>query len=174
VEALLFLARADSEAVLDRLEVLDMARWLPEHAKRWAGHAREADLRLEYPAGPLPVVAQMTLLGQVLENLVENAWKYSLPGTAVTVRLEGSTLGVALSVVDQGCGIDPADLPHVFDPFYRAAEARRAGKAGAGLGLAVCGRIATALGGDLAAWSEPGAGSRFTLRLPAIDGASCT
>jgi heavy metal sensor kinase len=167
VEALLFLARADSEAVLDRLERIDLARWLPEHATRWTGHARAADLRLEIGTDtPLLVNAQETLLGQLLDNLVENAWKYSRPGTPVAVQLEATGGHVLLTVEDQGSGISPADLPHVFDPFYRAAAARQAGKAGAGLGLAVCRRIATALGGDLTARSEPGVGSRFMLRLP--------
>jgi signal transduction histidine kinase len=106
------------------------------------------------------------LLGQLLDNLLDNACKYSEPGSPVTVRLGGSDGAVTLAVEDVGPGIDPVDLPHVFEPFYRSARARP-GRAGVGLGLAVARRIAAALGGSLAAESEPGRGARFLLRLPA-------
>jgi heavy metal sensor kinase len=169
VEALLFLARPDAEADLARLEVVDLAAWLPEQFRRWAGHPRAADLRLgPSPGGPLPVRAQPLLLGQLLENLLDNAVKYSEAGTPVTISLGRQPGVVTLTVEDAGAGIGAEDLPHVFEPFYRTAEARRRGRAGVGLGLAMVRRIASAFGGTVAAESEAGRGSRFTVRLPAV------
>ena len=84
------------------------------------------------------------LLGQLLDNLLENACKYSAAGTLITVSLLEEGGVVPLSVADTGCGIAIEDLPHVFEPFYRSAQARSQGVAGVGLGLAVAERIAHA------------------------------
>jgi heavy metal sensor kinase len=171
VEALLFLARPDAEADLARLEGVDLAAWLPEQLRRRADQARAADLRLgPSPGGPLRVRVQPLLLDQLLENLLDNALKYSEPGTPVTVFLRREPGVIALAVKDAGPGIAAEDLPHVFEPFYRTGEARRRGRAGVGLGLAMVRRIAAAFGGTVVAESEPGRGSRFTVRLPDVEG----
>jgi heavy metal sensor kinase len=167
VEMLLFLARADAEAKPADLVTVDLAAWLPGHLERWAGHPRGPDLRLKRPDGQAAWVrAQGPLLGQLVDNLVENACKYSEPGRPVTVRLGSADGVVTLAVEDEGCGIAPDDLPHVFEPFYRSADVRRLGRPGVGLGLAVARRVAAVFGGTLTAESELGRGSRFTLRLP--------
>jgi heavy metal sensor kinase len=167
VEALLFLARADAEAALPDRETIDLASWVVAHRERWSGHPRAADLVVANEAGgPLRVQAHPPLLAQLLDNLLDNACKYSEPGTPVTIRLGRESGRAALSVEDRGRGIDPADLPRLFEPFYRAPDARREGRAGTGLGLAVAQRIAQALGGSLVARGEPGRGSRFILLLP--------
>jgi heavy metal sensor kinase len=171
VEALLFLARADAEGQLAGLEVVDLARWLPEQHERWGRHARAADLRVEQASpGPCPVRAQPVLLGQLLDNLIDNAFRYSAPGTLVRVRVARDAGAAVLAVEDAGRGIAPEDLPHVFEPFYRPAAVRGGGPAGVGLGLAVVRRIAGAFGGTVGVESEPGLGSRFTLRLPVAPG----
>jgi heavy metal sensor kinase len=167
VEALLFLARADSDAVLDHVAEMDLAPWLTEHLQRRALHPRFKDLRVEFTSdGMFPIRAHPTLLGQLFDNLLENAWKYSGAGTQVKIRLEHEAGVIRISVEDEGCGIAPEDLPHIFRPFYRSSRARRAGFAGVGLGLAVCQRIAQALGGTLDVQSSEGQGTRFTLGLP--------
>jgi signal transduction histidine kinase len=112
------------------------------------------------------VHAQAPLLGQLVDNLLENAGKYSAPGTPITLRLRTEPDAVCLEVEDTGCGIAAEDIEHIFEPFYRSPEARRRGLQGVGLGLAVARRIATALGGQLSVQSEVGKGSCFTLRLP--------
>jgi signal transduction histidine kinase len=71
-----------------------------------------------------------------------------------------------VAVKDRGMGLSPEDRSHLFEPFYRSAEARRRGQPGVGLGLAVARRIAAVFGGTIAVDSEPGRGSTFTLRLP--------
>ena len=136
VEALLFLARADAEAALPDLERLDLAAWAADHLRAWSGHERAADLRLgEGDADPPSTRAHPPLLGQLLDNLLENACKYSEPGVPIVVRAWCEPDAVALAVEDRGCGIPADDLPRVFEPFYRAESTRRLGRAGAGLGL---------------------------------------
>lgn len=168
VESLLFLSRADADAPLPGLEVVDLNAWVRDYIQGWSDH-RRADLRVEYaPDGPLWARVQAPLLGQLLGNLLDNACKYSAPGTAITLRLGREPGAVTMAVEDAGTGIAAEDLPHVFEPFYRSAHARRTGRAGVGLGLAVARRIAVAFGGTLRAESEPGRGSRFLLQLPAL------
>ena len=106
------------------------------------------------------------MLGQLLDNLLENACKYSEPGTPIIVRVWGEPDAVVLAVEDLGHGIPTEDLPRIFEPFYRAESARRLGLAGVGLGLAVARRVAETHGGTITALSEPGRGSRFAVRLP--------
>jgi signal transduction histidine kinase len=167
VEALLFLARADADAAMPDPERVDLAGWAAEHLLSWSGHERAADLRLgECDAGQLWARVHRPLLGQLLDNLLENACKYSEPGTPIVIRAWSEPDGIALSVEDRGCGIPAGDLPRIFEPFYRTESAHRLGRAGVGLGLAVARRIATAHGGTITADSEPGRSSRFVVRLP--------
>ena len=169
VEALLFLGRAESEAELPEIGLLDLRPWVAAHLAGRAPHSRVADIRLDDPAGPpVWVRAHPQLLGQLLDNLVDNACKYSPPGTEIVVRAEGCDGAASLIVEDAGPGIAADDLPHVFEPFFRAAHARRMGQSGVGLGLAVARRIAEAFGGTIGAGSVPGAGSRFVVRLPLV------
>jgi signal transduction histidine kinase len=167
VEALLFLARAEAEAGLPDLERLDLAAWAAEQLRAWNGHERAADVRFEVnDKDPLWTQAHRPLLGQLLDNLIENACKYSGPGRPIIVRVWCEPSAVALAVQDRGCGISPEDLPHVFEPFYRADSARQLGHAGVGLGLAVARRIAATHGGTITAENVPGGGCRFVVRLP--------
>jgi signal transduction histidine kinase len=168
VESLLFMARAESEAGMPELEPVEMVLWLRERVScRRRGGERAGDLveRLSTEA-PVFVQVQPQLLGQALENLLDNACKYSRPGTLIVVaaRQEGGC--ALLSVEDSGCGIAPEDLPRVFEPFFRSAQSVGERVAGFGLGLAVVRGIAAAFGGTVTVASELGAGSRFELRLP--------
>jgi signal transduction histidine kinase len=171
VEALLFLARADAQAALPGLEPVDLSAWLPLHLRHWSSHARARDIRMDDPPdGPLRALLQPALLGQLLDNLLDNACKYSPPGTPIRVRLGHEPGVMTLSVEDRGMGLAPDDLAHAFEPFYRSPHARLRGTPGSGLGLAVAHRIATSLGGTIHAESVAGLGSRFTLRLPELTG----
>ena len=169
VESLLFLARADAEAGLPDLEPLDLASWVTDHLRAWSGHERAADLRLEDCNGDRPWTrAHRPLLGQLLDNLLENAGKYSEPGTPIVVRAWLEPRSVLLAVEDRGCGIAASELPRVFEPFYRTETSRRAGQAGVGLGLAVARRIAEAHRGTITAESKANEGSSFVVRLPRV------
>jgi signal transduction histidine kinase len=166
VEMLLFLARADAEARLPCLEGLELGEWLSEYRTFWFDHSRAADLAWEASStGPAWAEVHAPLLSQVLDILLENACKYSEPGTPITARVIVESGEVQLAVIDRGCGIAPDDLPHIFEPFYRSGQARRSGVPGVGLGLAIAQRITAAFGGRLTVQSEAGKGSCFTLRL---------
>jgi two-component system, OmpR family, sensor kinase len=167
IEALLQLAQPDS--VWPELEDVDLREWLPDHLKRWASHARAADLSAELGGDDsLFVRAQPALLGQIVDNLLENACKYSEPGSPIVVRVWREDSAVALGVQDRGRGLKADELPHVFEPFFRTESARRDGQPGVGLGLAVAQRIATSLHATLRTTSEPGAGCLFVLHLPEV------
>jgi signal transduction histidine kinase len=116
------------------------------------------------------VRVQPALFGQLVDNLLDNACKYSPPGTPIRVRVEADDSGVTLAVEDGGPGVAAEDVPQLFEPFFRSAQARRQGVAGVGLGLAVARRIAGAFGGTLTLDAAPGQGARFVLRLPAAAG----
>ena len=170
VEMLLFLARADAETKLTQLETIDLSVWLADHLQTWATHARTADLKFESASdGPLLVRAQAPLLGQLIDNLLDNATKYSEPGTPILIRIYEEAGLVTLAVEDEGCGIAAGDLPHIFEAFYRSPHSHRAGIGGVGLGLAVAQRVAGAFGGRIRAESQQGKGSRFILQLPRAD-----
>lgn len=108
-------------------------------------------------------------LKQALLNLVANALQYSPAGGLVVVTLEHDAREVRLEVRDRGPGIAPADLPHVFERFYRGDRAPRT--TGAGLGLAIVRWVAEAHGGSAVVASTLGYGATFTLRLPATEAA---
>ncbi len=165
VEALLFMAQPDGSRPVP--QSVDLAEWLPNHLRRWADHPRAADLRFDTSAvSPLCVRIHGPLLSQLVDNLLENACKYSAPGTPVVARLGRDGGFALLGVEDRGRGLAPEDASHVFEPFFRSDQARQDGQPGVGLGLAVASRIAATLGGAIDLKSEPGVGSTFTLRLP--------
>ena len=115
----------------------------------------DADLR------PCLVHVDPAAVDHAVSNLVENAVKWSPPGTAVHVVVENGQV----SVTDHGPGIAHEDLPHIFERFYRAPDAR--GMPGAGLGLAIVGRVAQANQGTVEVRTGPG-GSTFTLAFPPL------
>jgi heavy metal sensor kinase len=170
VDSLLFLARAETEAGRPELDHIELVDWVEEHMNVWSAHPRAADLRTEVMIeGPAFVRVHCQLLGQLVDNLLDNATKYSPSGTPICVMLERSAHAFSLVVEDHGPGIAAKDLPHLFEPFYRSAEARRRGHPGVGLGLAVANRIAVIFGGRLRASSSPERGTRFVFDLPAAD-----
>lgn len=167
VEALLFLARSEADARLPGVERIDLATWVTVRLRDRDADPRGGDLVFEPPETAVPAAVHPDLFGELLDALLDNATKYSEPGTPVTVRVGRDPAGVWLEVEDRGCGIAPDDLPNLFRPFFRTEAARRRGVPGVGLGLAVAARIAAALGGSVEVESVSGRGSRFRVRLPA-------
>jgi signal transduction histidine kinase len=168
IESLLFLARANNEAMLPDCELIDLASWLPERLESWSEHPRSADLVLKADGpGDSLVRANPALLSELFDVLFDNACKFSAPGTPIQIGLGAHDGAVLIEVQDRGCGIAPADLPRLFTPFYRSEEARGLGIEGTGLGLSIAQRLAGLFGGQIAATSDAGAGSCFTLKLPA-------
>jgi two-component system sensor histidine kinase MprB len=121
---------------------------------------RRADVQFDVHTSPWWVTGDADALERAITNLLDNAAKWSPEGGVVTVTLEQGTLTVA----DQGPGIAPEDLPHVFERFYRAAESR--GMPGSGLGLSIVRSIAERHGGSVQAGSRPEGGAVFWLNIP--------
>lgn len=122
-------------------------------------------ITVEAPEG-LPLVrADLNRLESIVVNLLTNALKYSAPGTEVRVSFACDGKEVITSVSDLGCGIAPADLPHIFERYYRAAEVRDL-EEGSGLGLYIGKGLVEAHGGRIWVESELGKGSTFSFALP--------
>jgi signal transduction histidine kinase len=101
-----------------------------------------------------------------LNNLLDNAAKYSPPDTPIKVRLSRHDGEVSFSVSNSGPEIDRDELPKLFEPFFRTEAARLRGSQGVGLGLSVAARIAAVFGGRIIGDSSPGQGATFSVDLP--------
>jgi len=132
------------------------------------------DIALNLP----PVMGDANALRSAVQNLIANAVKYGGPDRWVGIRAEHVRERrhgeVRITVSDHGNGIDAAELPHIFEPFYRGADAMAQQIHGNGLGLSLVRRIIEAHGGKVSATSRPGAGSAFTISLPAAEGQPTT
>jgi signal transduction histidine kinase len=171
VDELLFLARSAVPA--GEPTRTDLAVWLPGYVERWKDSPRAADIALApnelIPDGSVTIRTVPTLLAQLLDNLLNNAIKYSPTGTPIHLSAVRSSAGVTVTVEDRGLGIAPEDQASLFTPFFRTAQARQSGAPGTGLGLAIAAHLATALGGALHVESQLGSGSRFMATFPAAD-----
>ncbi len=168
VDGLMFLSRADAEARRPELERIMLDDWLPEYLAAWP-HARRSDLTFKSDdSSPHPVHVHPPLLGELMNNLLDNAAKYGPSGTPISVHLTRHDDQISIAVSDRGPGIDPADLPHVF-ALSSGPRPRIRGTIGIGLGLSVAARIAVVFGARISADSNPGQGATFTVTMPASD-----
>ena len=110
--------------------------------------------------------ADPRLLRRVVDNVLQNAVKYSSAEAPIVIRISKMSEHVELTIADRGVGIDPLDLPNVFRPFFRGDKSRTRGTGGAGLGLALSKRICEVHGGTIDAESELGTGTTMRIRLP--------
>jgi signal transduction histidine kinase len=138
-----------------------------------AGLIEAAHFTVERDVAPdlPPVMGDLVALTQCLQNLITNALKYARDGRWIGIRAHVAEHGagrreIQVSISDHGAGIDAADLPHIFEPFYRTASTAGAQIHGTGLGLTLAKRIADAMKGQLTVTSQPGRGSTFTVHLP--------
>lgn len=144
-------------------ELIAAALGLSQTALAEGGFTVERDTAPGLP----PVSGESGALMQCLQNLISNAAKYSGDSRWIGIRATTDKGSVFITVEDRGIGIEPADLPHLFDAFYRAKSVRFAQIHGTGLGLNLARSFARDAGGEITVESTPGQGSRFTLRLPA-------
>jgi two-component system phosphate regulon sensor histidine kinase PhoR len=112
-----------------------------------------------------PILGDADLIARAATNLVDNAVKFSPVNSTVTVSARAEGSAVLIEVVDQGCGVAPEFLPHIFEKFYRVPRAASADVPGAGLGLALVREVAELHNGTAAVESRPGKGSVFSLYL---------
>jgi signal transduction histidine kinase len=113
--------------------------------------------------GPVMLQTHVAMLGQAVDNYIDNALKYSRQGSQIDIFLEERLGIVSIIVQDEGQGINPEEKSEIFSPFFRSNEARSRGVEGFGLGLAIVARLTHALGGECSVSSKPGEGSRFML-----------
>jgi two-component system sensor histidine kinase BaeS len=161
------LALVDAGKLRLHPEPVEVADLLDHVATAHRGQADEAGVGLDTAVDGSPVVtADPVRLRQVLTNLVANALRHTPRGGIVRLSARCLDRCVQIEVSDTGAGIDPADLPHVFDRFWRADPSRSRETGGSGLGLAIVHGLVRAHGGTVSASSVPGAGTTFTIRLP--------
>ncbi|MET8377120.1 HAMP domain-containing sensor histidine kinase [Streptomyces microflavus] len=165
------LAAADAGVLRLHPEPVPVGELLGQVAAAHQARAETAGVTLTVVAGAAPVLhADPVRLRQAVGNLVSNAVRHTPAGGTVTLRAYGEGPGpevVVIEVADTGTGIPAADLPYVFDRFWRAEKSRSRRTGGSGLGLAIVRKLAEAHGGTAGATSTEGKGSAFTLRLPA-------
>ncbi len=131
--------------------------------------ADDCQITLRFESQPVSVIlGDAQWLKQALINLLDNALRYTPSGGAVTIHLQAVGHDVTVAVEDTGHGIEPENIPHLFERFYRTDWARAKDSAGTGLGLPIVKEIMDAHGGSISVISEVNKGSVFTLRLPAL------
>ncbi len=150
----------------ERLDLVELARNVTAHFAATAEAAGVALLAPEADGEIVPVMGDADRLGQVLRNLLSNALRHTPAGGQVAVRVERNERWARLIVSDTGAGISAADLPHVFDRFYRGSKSRGRRVGSAGLGLAIARHLVIAHGGEITVESVEGQGATFTVTLP--------
>jgi len=169
---LLELSKLDSGLVLLDLRPDDLRACVESAVEQAqpAARRRGIDLRVELPGHPLRIRHDPQRIGQVVSNLVGNALKFTPRGGRVSVAVrapDGAPEdGARIVVTDTGVGIDAAELPRIFDRFYRGSRANEARGSGSGLGLAIVKSIVDMHGGRVSVESHVGGGSTFTVTMP--------
>jgi signal transduction histidine kinase len=137
-----------------------------------AGDARERgiDVELRCPADLPPIIGDSDALQSALQNALGNAVKYSHGGGRVEVDVTATATEIRIMVADRGIGIDPSDLPHVFEPFFRGRRAVDSQVRGSGVGLGVMSKIVEAHGGRAHIAQRSGGGTLLTIVLPVATG----
>ena len=140
--------------------------------KGLAWEQRRIVLETDLPARLPPVWADAQRVEQILANLITNGLRFTPEGGVITVEVEAMREEIKVRVSDTGIGIPPADLPHIFERFYRGDRSRARPEpedrlsSGSGLGLAIVKGLAEAMGGSVSATSSPGEGTCISFRLP--------
>jgi signal transduction histidine kinase len=166
---LLELSKLDSGLVLLDLRPDDLRAAVESAAHQHDALAKRRGVRVELdlPDRPIRIRHDPPRVGQVVANLVGNAVKFTPKGGVVRVSAAAERDGARIDVADTGVGIDAAELPHIFERFYRGSRANEARGSGSGLGLAIVRSIVDMHGGAVTVESGMDSGSRFTVSLPA-------
>jgi two-component system phosphate regulon sensor histidine kinase PhoR len=167
---LLSLSRLESGQEVYQHGPLALAAVLGSCVESHRGRAEAKGLVLELDFSPLDdetlVRADEEAVRQILDNLIDNAIKYTPEGGAVQVVCRDGVAGITVEVADTGIGIPRDDLPRVFERFYRVDKARSRELGGTGLGLAIVKHLVQSIGGQITVASRVGAGTQFAVTLP--------
>ncbi len=172
VEQLLFLARGDNDSQPVKMEPVDLANLAGEVLREEEMIHPERTFLPRWGEDPVRVYADPGLMKQVLRILMDNSLKYSPPEGRVYLRVLENQDHVRLTVQDEGMGIPPEDIPHIFERFYRTDQSRDRKTGGTGLGLSIAKWIVERHGGWFEVVSRPEAGTRITAVLPALQDAA--
>jgi signal transduction histidine kinase len=169
VERVMEFAGIGSGASISARAGVDVAMVVADAVHGVSADARARDITVTvHPNGTLPVVTgDAGALRSAVQNIIGNAVKYSPDGGTVDVRTHVDGAGVEIRVADRGLGIDAADLPHIFKPFYRGRRAVDAQVRGTGVGLSVVRHVIHAHQGTIAVDSRVGEGTTIIVKLPA-------
>lgn len=168
VDDLFQISQLDAGGVPLNIETASLGDLISDTLESFRELAAQKGVSLSGAAGPGvdPLRIDVLWLGRALNNLVSNAIRHTPAGGSVTVTAHLSASQVLIEVQDSGEGIAAADLPHIFERFYRGEKSRSRASGGAGLGLAITRGIIEAHGGVITAESQPGHGACFICRLP--------
>lgn len=168
VDEVFDLAKLDAGQVAPMMEPFMLHELVQDVAQKFELQAanQRVTLTTDFPDHMPLVVGDIGLVERVLENLIENALRYTGEGGSVQIRLTPFREHVSVEVKDTGCGIRPDALPRIFDRFYRGEKSRPLAPAGAGLGLAIAKRILELHGSSITVESALGVGSTFAFELP--------
>lgn len=165
---LLLLSKMDTENAVLNLSRVQVLQAVQESADALRPIAAQRDVRVEIDVpADLRLECDPLKLRQALNNLIENAMKYSRPDGFVKITAGEAGSEIWIRIADNGVGMPAEDLPHIFERFYRVDKARSRETGGTGLGLHIVRRVALMHGGRVEVESEEGVGSTFTLWLPA-------
>ncbi|HSH56286.1 MAG TPA: PAS domain S-box protein [Candidatus Limnocylindrales bacterium] len=169
INELLRIAKTDAGKIVLRKEKFNLSELVEDVVLELKGSSTKRQQELVHKSKPknLQVVADKENLRMVLENLIDNASKYTPAGKTITVTLGRENGGVCIAVKDQGVGIDKADTEKLFDKFSRIKNPLSAAAGGTGLGLYWADKIVKMHGGTIEVTSEISKGSTFTVKLPA-------
>jgi two-component system heavy metal sensor histidine kinase CusS len=168
ISDLLFLARAESPLTHLRREPVDVRQLLNGIREYYEASAADNGIVLTTCLGDKPVISEMdrTLIQRAVGNLVSNAVAHTPAGGSIILEADAEAAAIRIEVVDTGAGIPAEALPRVFDRFYRVDSSRSKASGGTGLGLAIVQSIMVLHGGTAEIASQPGQGTRVTLRMP--------
>lgn len=166
VRELFDLVRLDEPAARLTLERFSPSELIQDVVQEFGSIAdgRTIEVHVDPGADSVQLMGDISLIQRMIDNLVDNAVQHTPPGGKITATLSTDDSNVVLEVRDTGRGIDPADLPRIFNRYERGDTA--SGTVGAGLGLAIVKRIVELQGGTISVESQVGEGTRFTVRLP--------
>ena len=171
VTDLLHLSRIDNETSHLDVELINFTAFITYILNRFdkiknQDETKKYEIIRDYSITPIWVEIDTDKMTQVIDNILNNAIKYSPDGGKITVSMKTTDDQMILSISDQGLGIPKEDLPKIFDRFYRVDKARSRAQGGTGLGLAIAKEIVKQHNGFIWAKSEYGKGSTFTIVLP--------
>jgi len=162
------LAEAEKPALLIEKARVDLGAVARSRAEAHRDFFAAKGIAFSHSAHSVPVYADASRLEQIVDNLLSNALRYTDEGGSVELRVGERRGRAVLEVIDTGIGITAEDLPNVFDRFWRSDRSRSRATGGAGIGLAVVRELVDAHDGDVAVESSAGAGTRFSVSLPAL------